>query len=172
LEHIKARATANTVAQRKTEEPMTRREVVMGAAGVMATGASYTQTPAVSTNLESGDLAGGSKVFAMGAIAETRQANGSARKMVFDGRLVTGESISSHESAAPAGTPASPAHKIAHSEFIVVMEGTMEFVHDGKSDRAVAGDVIYVAYGTNHQVRNVGNGPARYLVFQIGGDTK
>ena len=82
----------------------------------------------------------------MGSIAETRQANGSSRKMVFDGKLETGEVISAHQSAAPAGTPPAPAHKIAHSEFIVVMEGTMEFVHDGKTDRAKAGDVIYVAY--------------------------
>jgi mannose-6-phosphate isomerase-like protein (cupin superfamily) len=52
------------------------------------------------------------------------------------------------------------------------MEGTMEFVHDGKSDLAKTGDVIYVAYGTNHQVRNAGEGTARYLVFQVGGDTK
>jgi len=120
----------------------------------------------------SGELAGGAKVFAMGAIADVKQTNGSVRKMVFDGKLATGEAISAHLSATPAGTPAGAAHKIAHSEFIVVMEGTMEFVHDGKIDRAKAGDVIYVAYGTNHQVRNVGEGEARYLVFQMGGDTK
>src|SRR5471030_1952197 len=155
---------------------MTRRDVVMGAAAVMAAGVAEAQTAAPATaqatNLASGDLAGGAKVFAMGAIAETKQANGAGRKMVFDGKLATGEAISAHESTAPAGTLAAPAHKIAHSEFIMVMEGTMEFVHDGKTDRANAGDVIYVAYGTNHQVRNAGDGVARYLVFQMGGDTK
>ena len=157
---------------------MTRREVVVGAAAVMAAGvaplSSEAQQTAVAlaTNLASGELSGGAKVFAMGAIADVKQTNGSVRKMVFDGRLATGEAISAHQSATPAGTPAGAAHKIAHSEFIVVMEGTMEFVHDGKTDRAVAGDVIYVAYGTNHQVRNVGEGEARYLVFQMGGDTK
>jgi mannose-6-phosphate isomerase-like protein (cupin superfamily) len=155
---------------------MTRREVVVGAAAVMAVGVAEAQQGSVansaSANQASGDLAGGAKVFEMGSIPETKQANGAGRKMVFDGRLATGEVISAHESAAPAGTPAGPAHKIGHSEFIVVMEGTMEFVHDAKTDHAKAGDVIYVAYGTNHQVRNAGNGVARYLVFQMGGDTK
>jgi quercetin dioxygenase-like cupin family protein len=149
---------------------VTRREMVVGAAAVMATGVAQSQTSAA--NQASGDLSGGAKVFAMDAIAEVKQASGAQRKNVFDGRLTTGEAISSHLSAAPAGTSAAPAHKIAHSEFIVVMEGTMEFVHDGKRDIAKAGDVIYVAYGTNHQVRNAGNGVARYLVFQMGGDTK
>ena len=153
---------------------VTRREVVVGVAAVMAAGVAEAQQRAAAptTNLASGDLAGGAKVFAMGSIADVKQANGSARKMVFDGKLGTGEAISAHESAAPAGTPAAAAHVIKHSEFIVVMEGTMELVHDGKTDIAKAGDVMYVAYGTNHQVRNAGDGVARYLVFQMGGDTK
>jgi quercetin dioxygenase-like cupin family protein len=153
---------------------VTRRDVVAGVAAVMAVGVAEAQQTAVApvTNQASGELAGGSKVFAMGAIPEVKQANGSERKFVFDGKLATGETISAHLSSTPAGTPAGAAHVIKHSEFIVVMEGTMEFMHDGKTDRASAGDVIYVAYGTNHQVRNVGEGEARYLVFQMGGDTK
>jgi quercetin dioxygenase-like cupin family protein len=150
---------------------MTRRDVVAGMAAMVAAGAAEAQTPAA-TDLAAGDLAGGAKVFAMGSIADVKQANGAERKKVFDGRLATGEAISAHESAAPAGTPAAAAHRITHSELIVVMEGTMELVHDGKTDRANAGDVMYVAYGTNHQVRNAGEGVARYLVFQVGGDTK
>jgi len=29
-----------------------------------------------------------------------------------------------------------------------------------------------VAYGTNHAIRNTGTTTARYLVLQVGGDTK
>ena len=71
-----------------------------------------------------------------------------------------------------AGTVASPAHRIQHSEVIVVAEGTLEFEHDGKAERAGAGSIIYVALGTLHTVKNVGDGPARYVVIQIGGDTR
>ncbi len=46
----------------------------------------------------------------------------------------------------------------------------MEFTHDGRTDRAEAGDVIFVARGTLHQVRNAGTGPASYFVVAVGGD--
>jgi quercetin dioxygenase-like cupin family protein len=54
----------------------------------------------------------------------------------------------------------------------VVQEGTLEYTHDGKAERAGAGSIIYVALGTLHSVKNVGDGPAKYVVIQIGGDTK
>ena len=57
-------------------------------------------------------------------------------------------------------------------KLIVVQEGTLEFLHDGKTERANAGSIIYVAFGTLHQVKNVGDGPAKYVVIQIGGDTR
>jgi quercetin dioxygenase-like cupin family protein len=123
-------------------------------------------------NAAAGDFAGGAKVFSLGAVEAVKQANGSSRKAVFDGRLATGEFVSAHESWAPAGTAAPAPHVIRHSEVIVVIEGAMELWHDGRVDKAVAGDVIYVAYGTNHAVRNVGDSVARFLVFQMGGDRK
>jgi quercetin dioxygenase-like cupin family protein len=63
-------------------------------------------------------------------------------------------------------------HKIQHSEFIVVEQGTLEFEHDGKAERAGPGSIIYVAFGTEHAIKNAGDGPAKYVVIQIGGDTK
>jgi mannose-6-phosphate isomerase-like protein (cupin superfamily) len=99
-------------------------------------------------------------------------ANGGESRNVVSGTLATGETVSIHESMQPAGLKPNPAHRIAHSEFILVQEGMLEFLHDGKMERAGAGSVIYVAYGTLHQVRNVGDGPARYTVITIGGDTK
>jgi mannose-6-phosphate isomerase-like protein (cupin superfamily) len=152
---------------------MTRRDVMVGMAALaVSVRGAEGQDAAMVPHAAAGDLAGGAKVFALGGVAATKNANGSERKNVFDGALATGEAVSLHESWAPAGTPAAPAHTIKHSEFIVVIEGTMEFWHDGKTDRATAGDVIYVAYGTNHQVKNVGDVTARYMVFQMGGDTK
>ena len=77
-----------------------------------------------------------------------------------------------HETTQPAGTVPNPAHRIQHSEVIVVEEGTLEFDHDGKAERAGVGGIIYVALGTLHAVKNVGSGPARYVVIAIGGDVK
>ena len=66
-----------------------------------------------------------------------------------------------HETMQPAGAVAACAHTIHHSELIVVREGTLEFDHDGKAERAGPGSIIYVALGTLHAVRNVGDGPAQ-----------
>jgi quercetin dioxygenase-like cupin family protein len=99
-------------------------------------------------------------------------ANGAVGRNVFSGTLATGEAVAAHETMQPAGTAPNPAHRIQHSELILVQEGTLEFQHDGQTERAMAGSIIYVALGTLHAVKNVGDGPAKYVVIQIGGDTK
>ncbi len=98
--------------------------------------------------------------------------NGAESRIVFNGTLATGEQVGAHESMQPAGTVPPAPHKIQHSEFIVVEQGTLEFNHDGKHERAGPGSIIYVPFGTNHFVKNVGDGPAKYVVIQVGGDTK
>jgi quercetin dioxygenase-like cupin family protein len=98
--------------------------------------------------------------------------NGAVGRSIFSGTLATGETVAAHETMQPAGTAPNPAHRIQHSELIIVQEGTVEFEHDGKSERAGAGSVIYVAMGTMHTLKNIGDSPAKYIVIQIGGDTK
>ena len=112
-----------------------------------------------------------SRVFAYDDMPVKTSASGDVSRRAFSGTLLTGEAISAHETMQPAGTPPNPAHRIQHSELMVVEEGTLEFLHDGKTERASAGSIIYVALGTLHQVKNVGDGPAKYVVLQIGGDT-
>lgn len=112
------------------------------------------------------------RVFPYDEMTAKTAANGAVGRTVFTGTLATGEAIGVHETMQPAGTVPNPAHRIQHSEVIVVQEGTLEFDHDGKAERAGAGSIIYVAFGTLHAVRNVGGGPAKYIVIQIGGDTK
>lgn len=113
------------------------------------------------------------KVFDYASQPVTRNPNGGERRdVLLSGRLATGEPVHVHASMQPAGAPPAPAHTIHHSEFILVTEGTLEITHDGTTERAGPGSVIYVAYGTLHQARNVGAGPAKYTVIAIGGDAK
>jgi quercetin dioxygenase-like cupin family protein len=98
--------------------------------------------------------------------------NGVERRSVATGTLATGETVQVRETMQPAGTPPSTLHTIQHTEVVVVEQGTLEFNHDGKVERVGPGGIIYVAFGTNHFVKNVGDGPAKYVVIQIGGDTK
>ena len=133
-------------------------------AAAMIAGAAAQESNLASDNLSH------SKVFAFDNLPVRKMANGGESRDVVEGAVATGETVSIHESVQPAGAPPNPAHRIEHSEFILVQEGTLEFMHDGKTERAGAGSVIYVAHGTMHGVRNVGDGPAKYTVFSLGGD--
>jgi quercetin dioxygenase-like cupin family protein len=112
-----------------------------------------------------------SRVFHFGELGVRAGANGGASRDIFHGQIVTGEEVALHESMQPAGVPPNPAHRIEHTEIICLREGTLEFQHDGKTERAGSGDVILVAKGTMPWVRNVGETPAAYFVLAIGGDT-
>lgn len=118
------------------------------------------------------DNLAGAKVFDYGALALAHNPNGSERRDVVTGRLATGEPVHIHESMQPPGLKPNPAHAIKHSEFILVTEGRLEFTHDGRTEIAGPGSVIYVAYGTMHQARNAGPGPVKYTVIAIGGDAQ
>ncbi len=113
-----------------------------------------------------------SRVFAYEQMTAKTAPNGAVGRSVFTGTLATGESVAVHETTQPAGAVANPPHRIHHSEVIVVREGTLEFDHDGEVERAGPGSIIYVALDTLHSVRNIGSGPASYVVIQVGGDTK
>lgn len=113
-----------------------------------------------------------SKVFTPEQMQVRKLPNGGQSRDVLRGTLPTGEVVAVHESEQPAAATPNPPHTIQHSEIIVVIEGTMAFEHDGRSDKAGPGGVIFVAPGTLHTVKNVGDGAARYCVIQVGGDTK
>ena len=102
----------------------------------------------------------------------TTNANGGKRWNILRGVLATGEAIALHESLQPTGIAPNPPHSIQHSELILVQQGTVLFEYDGGSERVAEGGVIFVAFGTRHAARNVGDGPAKYLVVAIGGDTR
>ncbi len=113
-----------------------------------------------------------SRVFLYEDMPVRTAPNGAEGRIVFTGTLQTGEAVGSHETMQPAGAKPPSLHVIQHSEFIVVQEGTLEFNHDGKAEQVGPGGIIYVALGTNHFIRNAGEGPAKYVVIQVGGDTK
>jgi mannose-6-phosphate isomerase-like protein (cupin superfamily) len=113
-----------------------------------------------------------SRVYPVDQIPVRKMANGGESRDVLRGTLTTGETIGVHESQQPAGMVPNPPHTIQHTEVMVVLEGTLAFEHDGKSEKVGPGGVIFVASGTLHTVRNVGEGTAKYCVVQVGGDTK
>jgi quercetin dioxygenase-like cupin family protein len=111
-----------------------------------------------------------SHVFHVADLRMHKNPNGSESCSVVHGQLPTGEQIALHVSMQPAGTVPNPPHRIEHSEIICPREGTLEFQDDGMTERAAAGDVLFIAKGTTHRARNAGDSPAAYFVLAIGGD--
>ena len=131
-----------------------------------------TAAPAASTPSAAQNPLASAGIFPYGQMAVRKTANGTESRNAFTGTLATGETVAVHESMQPVGTPPVELHRIDHSELIVVQEGTVAFEHDGKEERVGPGGLVYVALGTVHRVRNVGDVPAKYVVIAIGGDTK
>jgi mannose-6-phosphate isomerase-like protein (cupin superfamily) len=111
-------------------------------------------------------------VYTLDQMPVRKMANGGVSRDVLRGTLTTGEVVAVHESEQPAGMAPNAPHTIQHSEVTVVLEGTVLFEHDGKSEKVGPGGVIFVASGTLHTIRNVGDGTAKYCVVQVGGDTR
>jgi mannose-6-phosphate isomerase-like protein (cupin superfamily) len=149
---------------------ITRREMCVGLSAVAATvgvvKAQTTRAPAGAGVLSQ------SRVYTVDQMPVRKMANGGESRDVLRGTLTTGEVIGVHESTQPAGMKPNAPHTIQHTEVMVVIEGTLAFEHDGKSEKVGPGGVILVASGTLHTVRNVGEGTAKYCVVQVGGDTK
>lgn len=117
------------------------------------------------------DLGPKSRVFRSADFPVQRRSNGGESFSILAGSLVTGEQVAIHASTQPAGAEPNPAHAIQHTELLCLREGTLEFTHDGKTEQVHEGDVVLIAYGTNHGLRNVGMGPASYVVVALGGNT-
>jgi quercetin dioxygenase-like cupin family protein len=136
----------------------------------MACSAVWAQAPAV-VGTGTGALAK-ARVFTPEQGSIRTMANGGQSRDIVHGALATGETVGIHESVQMPGTKPNQPHTIQHSEFILVREGTLAFEHDGLTEKAGPGSIIYVAYGTLHTARNIGDTPARYVVIAIGGDQK
>jgi mannose-6-phosphate isomerase-like protein (cupin superfamily) len=149
---------------------ITRREMCAGLAATAVAGRVVkAQSPAAPDGV---GVLSQSRVYTLEQMPVRKMANGGESRNVLRGTLTTGEAIGVHESQQPAGMKPNTPHTIQHTEVMVVIEGTLAFEHDGKSEKVGPGGVIFVASGTLHTVRNVGEGPARYCVVQVGGDTK
>jgi mannose-6-phosphate isomerase-like protein (cupin superfamily) len=165
---------------------MSRREVCVSLPALAVLGAgspevfAQQQKPAVAstppTPAAGAGTLGPAHAIGYDTMAVRTMANGGESRDIAHGTLATGETVNLHQSMQVVGATPNPLHVIQHTEFILVREGELEFQHevDGKTvtERVGPGGVFYVAFGTNHTVRNVGGVPARYFVVAIGGDAK
>jgi quercetin dioxygenase-like cupin family protein len=148
---------------REAMKTMNRREMcgALSAFALMAAVAEA-QTPATDTT----DMAV-SKVFKFGEMKVTPNANGGWGRQVMHGTLPTGEFVEVHETMLPAGKMPHPPHQHRNTEFVLIREGKLEFLNDGKPEAVGVGDVIYTASNVMHGLTNVGSTPALYFVVSV-----
>lgn len=144
----------------------------VGLSAVAATGGVVKVKAQTSVPPDAAGVLSHSRVYPVDQMPVRKMANGGESRDVLRGTLTTGEVIAIHESQQPAGMTPNTPHTIQHTELMVVVEGTLAFEHDGKLEKVGPGGIIFVASGTLHTVRNIGDGPAKYCVVQMGGDTK
>ena len=150
---------------------LNRRDVCVGLPALAAMAGATARGQAAKVEAKLGTL-GEARVFPLERMPVRTMANGGESRDVLRGALASGEAVAVHETVLPVGSAPNPRHTIQHSELILVREGTVEFQHGELRDTVGGGGVIYVAMGTLHGLKNVGDVPAKYFVVQIGGDTK
>ena len=89
---------------------------------------------------------------------------------VFDGLTHKGFQLDIHQTElAPGLAPHAP-HRHTHEEIVMVREGTLEVLIEGKTTSAPPGSVIYVASNEFHGWKNSGTTHAHYFVLAVGRD--
>jgi XRE family transcriptional regulator, regulator of sulfur utilization len=89
-----------------------------------------------------------------------------SQKQLFNGKTAMLDSFECHTSTVNAGQEVHGPQPQFEEELIIVREGTVQTVVDGKTVRVSPGSVIFAASNDPHGVKNVGETPATYYVIK------
>jgi quercetin dioxygenase-like cupin family protein len=89
------------------------------------------------------------------------------RRDVANQPTATLERFECHISTLNAGNMSHPPHRHPQEEFIIIKEGTLDVFINGKVQRVGPGSLFFFASNDLHNVTNVGDTPATYLVFNL-----
>lgn len=146
---------------------LTRRDLCLSlpALAVLTSHARAEQTAPSSNPLNTGFEH--SQAFAFDKLPVRYSDAGAPTRDICQGRVPTGELIELHETTVAPGKMPHPAHSHPHEEFILVREGTMALLTDGKEHPLPAGSVGYTAPHEVHGFKNIGDTPATYFIFSL-----
>lgn len=122
-------------------------------------------------------IARGTKIFSDNYIFRAsempiKQSATGSSQAVCQGVLPTGEGVEMHNTVLLPGKAPHPPHQHMHSEWLLLREGNVEWLIDGKWHPATGGDILYASSMKLHGLRNVGTVPAKYFVMAVGPNLK
>ncbi len=106
-----------------------------------------------------------SQVFAWSDRAIIPTPSGECRAF-FDARTVTLARLESHVSTVNVGHASHPPHQHSDEELVIIREGTLEVMINGKTQLAGPGSVVFYSCLDLHGMRNAGDTPAIYHVIR------
>jgi mannose-6-phosphate isomerase-like protein (cupin superfamily) len=89
-----------------------------------------------------------------------------ARRDFFQSATATLDELECHVTTVNPGESPHAPHQHADEELIIVKEGTVEILSNGKTIPASPGSVIFHATNQLHGLRNIGKTPASYYVIR------
>lgn len=124
-----------------------------------------TVTLATADLVRSQDPVQRSSVFDWNAVRSEPTETG-ARRRFFKSRTATLDQLSVHVTTVNPGDASHASHRHPDEELILVKEGAVEQVVNGRTYRIGAGSVTFVAPNDNHGIRNAGDTPASYYIIR------
>ena len=157
---------------------MSRRELCISLPVLAAIGAGAPEALALQMDSTAAGTQPAAPAAASGSLATSRafgfdqmpvrtMANGGESRDIVHGTLATGETVSLHQSMQMAESEPNPLHTIEHTEFILVREGTIDFIVGDRHTTLTPGSVGYTAPNEMHGFRNAGTVPATYFIFSL-----
>jgi mannose-6-phosphate isomerase-like protein (cupin superfamily) len=146
------------------QHPTNRRDLVTGLAAfaALATLSSEAAAQTAAPNLVH------SEIFPFDSLPVKHNDNGGESRAILQGTLATGEFIEVHETSLPPGQMPHAPHRHTHSEVLLIREGKVQVLSDGKQGTVGPGSVIFTASGVLHSLKNVGDVMAKYFVVAVG----
>lgn len=108
----------------------------------------------------------GSAVFRWEELAVKKTPVGERREM-HDGPTATMRTFECHATTLNPGNVSHPPHRHAHEEFIILKTGALSAHVNGRETPIRAGSLVFFGSNDAHAVKNVGEVPATYLVFNF-----
>ncbi len=89
------------------------------------------------------------------------------RRSVFDAPTPALEELEMHITTLNPGESPHPPHQHPAEELMIIKQGTLEAVQNGRTNIVEAGGVIFEASNEWHGLRNIGTNRATYYVLKI-----